>query len=202
MIKNAQWIIAQEESLIKPFVPDKVRKITSVNEGGNTYVLSMPVDAISFGVSGFGYDLRLSPKQFKVFRHIPGQIINPKKFNPSFLYDAELNHSLDGDYFILPHHSYALGVSLEYINIPDNIEVIFIGKSTYARAGIIVNMTPGEAGWKGHLTIEISNSSDADAMIFANEGVCQALFFEGNSTSRIYGNGKYQNQLEEVTIAR
>ena len=161
MIKNAQWIIAQGESLIKPFVPDKVRKITSVNEGGNTYVLSMPVDAISFGVSGFGYDLRLSPKQFKVFRHIPGQIINPKKFNPSFLYDAELNHSLDGDYFILPHHSYALEVS-----------------------------------------IEISNSSDADAMIFANEGVCQALFFEGNSTSRIYGNGKYQNQLEEVTIAR
>ena len=127
MIKNAQWIIAQGESLIKPFVPDKVKKITSVNEGGNTYVLSMPVDAISFGVSGFGYDLRLSPKQFKVFRHIPGQIINPKKFNPSFLYDAELNHSLDGDYFILPHHSYALGVSLEYINIPDNIEVIFTG---------------------------------------------------------------------------
>ena len=203
MIKNAQWIIAQGESLIKPFVLDKVRKITSVNEGGNTYVLSMPVDAISFGVSGFGYDLRLSPKQFKVFRHIPGQIINPKKFNPSFLYDAELNHSLDGDYFILPHHSYALGVSLEYINIPDNIEVIFIGKSTYARAGIIVNMTPGEAGWKGHLTIEISNSSDADAMIFANEGICQALFFEGEPTDIVYNDSrKYQDQTEMVTLAR
>lgn len=202
MIKNAQWIIAQGESLIKPFVPDKVRKITSVNNGYDTYVLSMPIDAISFGVSGFGYDLRLSPKDFRVFRHIPGQVLNPKAFNPEFLYNAELNHNEYGDYFILPHHTYGLGVSLEYLAIPENIEVVFIGKSTYARAGIIVNMTPGEAGWKGHLTIEISNSSDADAMIFANEGICQALFFEGNSTSRIYGSGKYQNQLEEVTIAR
>lgn len=193
MIKNAQWIIEQGEKLIKPFTSEKIRKI------GLAYGF---LDTISYGVSGFGYDIRLSPKQFKVFRHIPGEIINPKAFNPEFLYNADLQSCADGDYFILPHHSYALGVSLEYIDIPDNIEVLFIGKSTYARCGIIVNMTPGEAGWKGHLTIEISNSSDADAMIYANEGICQALFFEGESTSLLYGNSKYQNQNEEVTLAR
>ena len=146
--------------------------------------------------------MRLSPKQFKVFRHIPGALINPKEFNPQFLYDAKLHTGEYGDYFILPHHSYALGVALEFIDIPDNVECLFIGKSTYARCGIIVNMTPGEAGWKGHLTIEISNSSDADAMIYANEGICQALFFEGETTSIVYGDNKYQNQGEQVTLAK
>lgn len=199
MIKNAQWIIEQKR-IIWPFINEKVKKVYLNRKHQLPDFLK--VDAISYGVSSFGYDIRLSPKQFKVFKHVPGEIINPKNFNPQFLYNAQLQHNEYGDYFILPHHSYALGVALECIDIPHNIECLFVGKSTYARCGIIVNMTPGEAGWKGHLTIEISNSSDADAMIFANEGICQALFFEGEPTSLLYGNGKYQNQEEQVTLAR
>lgn len=198
MIKNAQWIKNQGGNLIYPICNKKYRMIRPMEQDWENCQLP----AISYGMSGFGYDLRLSPKQFKVFKHIPGEIINPKNFNPDFLYDAELHHKDFGDYFILPHHSYGLGIALEYLSIPDNIEVLFIGKSTYARCGIIVNMTPGEAGWKGHLTIEISNSSDADAMIYANEGICQALFFEGEPTSLLYENTNYQDQQELVTTAK
>lgn len=193
MIKNAQWIIEQcKNGMITPFVEEQIRG------GENTYSNRL----VSYGCGGFGYDIRLSSKEFKVFKHVPGQLLNPKMFHPKFLYNADLNTDGYGEYFILPHHTYGLGVSLERIEIPNNIEVLFIGKSTYARCGIIVNMTPGEAGWKGHLTIEISNASDADAMIFANEGICQALFFEGEETSITYEGRKYQNQGEEVTLAR
>lgn len=214
MIKNAQWIREMATLMIDPFIENQVRVLEikkpymedhyperKISFGEMNTGLTHKV--ISYGTGSYGYDLRLSPKDFRVFRHIPGQVLNPKAFNPNFLYQAELLSCEYGDYFILPHHTYALGVSLERLDIPENIEVIFIGKSTYARAGIIVNMTPGEAGWKGHLTIEISNSSDADAMIFANEGICQALFFEGEPTDIVYNNlRKYQNQSEEVTLAR
>jgi len=115
-----------------------------------------------------------------------------------------LHHDKDGDFFILPAHSYGLGVALEKMKVPENITVICIGKSTYARLGIIVNTTPAEAGWEGHLTLEFSNSSGADCRIYAEEGICQLLFFEGDPCSTTYEDrrGKYQNQPEKVTLAK
>jgi len=115
-----------------------------------------------------------------------------------------LHHDVDGDFFILPAHSYGLGVALEKMKVPENITVICIGKSTYARLGIIVNTTPAEAGWEGHLTLEFSNSSGADCRIYAEEGICQLLFFEGDPCSTTYEDrrGKYQNQPEKVTLAK
>ena len=130
--------------------------------------------------------------------------MNPKKFNPNNLEKTVLHHDDDGDYFILPAHSYGLGVALENMKVPENITVICIGKSTYARLGIIVNTTPAEAGWEGHLTLEFSNSSGADCRIYAEEGICQLLFFEGDPCSTTYEDrrGKYQNQPEKVTLAK
>lgn len=198
MIKNDRWIIEQaEKGMIQPFVPQLIRKVTHIETGANRRV-------ISFGLSSYGYDLRLSPKEFKVFRHIPGTIINPKKFNPDNLDAVALHHDEDGHYFIIPAHSYGLGVALERLEIPSNITCLFIGKSTYARCGIIANLTPGEAGWCGHLTLEFSNSSSADCRIYANEGIVQALFFEGEPCDVSYADrqGKYQDQAESVTLAR
>ena len=103
---------------------------------------------------------------------------------------------------MLPAHTYALGVVEEYLKLPPDITAFFIGKSTYARCGIIVNTTPGEAGWEGYLTLEISNSSGADCKIYAKEGICQALFFCGNPCEKPYGDGKYQKQTAGVTVAR
>ena len=130
--------------------------------------------------------------------------MNPKKFNSKNLEKTALHHDNDGDFFILPAHSYGLGVALEKMKVPENITVICIGKSTYARLGIIVNTTPAEAGWEGHLTLEFSNSSGADCRIYAEEGICQLLFFEGDPCSTTYEDrrGKYQNQPEKVTLAK
>ena len=104
----------------------------------------------------------------------------------------------------LPGHSYGLGVAIERLEIPENVTVLCIGKSTYARCGIIANLTPGESGWRGHLTLEFSNSSPADARIYANEGVVQLLFFEGDPCEVSYETrqGKYQDQSETVTLAK
>jgi dCTP deaminase len=118
---------------------------------------------------------------------------------------VELLHDpTKGDYFILPAHSYGLGVALEHLVMPPNVTAICLGKSTYARMGVIANMTPAEAGWQGHLTLEFSNSSGADCRLYANEGICQLLFFEGEPCDVSYANraGKYQGQSEEVTLAR
>ncbi len=130
--------------------------------------------------------------------------MNPKKFNPDNLEKTKLQKDKDGDFFILPAHSYGLGVALERMKVPENITVICLGKSTYARLGIIVNTTPAEAGWEGHLTLEFSNSSGADCRIYANEGICQILFFEGDPCATTYNDrqGKYQNQPEKVTLAK
>lgn len=160
--------------------------------------------AISYGLSSYGYDIRLSPREFRIFRHIPGTVVDPKKFNPQNLEPTQL-HTDEGDsYFILPAHSYGLGVALERLEVPENITVICIGKSTYARCGIIANLTPAEAAWRGHLTLEFSNSSSADCRIYANEGVVQLLFLEGEPCAISYDarNGKYQDQAEIVTLAR
>lgn len=192
-IKNDLWIRTQAEAgMLRPFVPELVREAEGLR-------------LLSYGCSSYGYDLRLSSKEFWVFRHIPGTVMDPKSFNPANLAPAPLHFDPErGHYFILPAHSYGLGVTVEHIALPRNITALFIGKSTYARCGLIANTTPGEAGWCGHLTLELSNSSSADCRIYANEGIVQALFFEGDPCDVSYSrrNGKYQNQPESVVTAR
>ena len=196
MLKNDRWIKEQSsKGMLKPFQDKLVRHLDSQ---------SKEKAVLSFGCSSYGYDLRLSSKEFLIFKHVPGTVMNPKKFNPSNLERTELHKDEYGEYFILPAHSYGLGVAMELMQVPENITVICLGKSTYARLGIIVNTTPAEAGWEGHLTLEFSNSSGADCRIYANEGICQILFFEGDPCETTYSDreGKYQHQKERVTLAK
>jgi dCTP deaminase len=192
MIKNDTWITRMSmKGMISPFEPKQIRRLHE-----------LPV--ISFGLSSFGYDIRLSPVEFRIFKHIPGTVVDPKNFNSDNLELTKLHSDQNGSYFILPAHSYGLGVALERLEIPDNVTVICIGKSTYARCGIIANVTPAEAAWRGYLTLELSNSSSADCRIYANEGIVQLMFLEGEACSVSYDHrkGKYQDQPEAVTLAR
>ena len=192
MIQNDRWISQQAaQGMIEPFEPQLVRQLDSFA-------------VISYGLSSFGYDIRLSPLEFRVFRHIPGTVVDPKQFNPDNLEPVKLHEDAHGQFFILPAHSYGLGVALERLDVPDNITVLCIGKSTYARVGLIANLTPAEAGWRGHLTLEFSNSSSADCRIYANEGVVQLLFLEGEPCDVTYQQrrGKYQDQPEQVVFSR
>ena len=196
MIKNDTWIREQaQQGMITPFVPRLVREVDDA---------TFPRKVISYGLSSYGYDIRLSPKDFRIFRHVPGTVVDPKSFNPANLQAVQLHHDPHGDYFILPAHSYGLGVAVERLAVPDNVTVICIGKSTYARCGVIANLTPAEAGWVGHLTLELSNSSSADCRIYAGEGICQLLFFEGEPCEVSYDTrqGKYQDQPEAVVTAK
>ena len=192
MIKNDIWITEKaNQGMIQPFQSELVRRVNDT-----------PV--ISYGLSSYGYDLRLSASDFRIFRHIPGTVVDPKCFSPENLEAAKLHKDDSGEFFILPAHTYGLGVALERIDLPDNVTVICIGKSTYARIGLIANLTPAEAGWRGHLTLEFSNSSSADCRVYANEGIVQLLFFEGDRCAVSYETrkGKYQDQTEQVTLAR
>lgn len=202
-LKNDIWIERMaEQGMIQPFEP---RMISKVGQDGGPYKIGEPGRrALSWGLGSYGYDLRLSYKEFSSFRHLPGQVVDPKRFNTDHLEESTLHRDVMGDYYILPGNSYGLGVGLEYLDIPPNVLVLCIGKSTYARCGIIANITPGEAGWKGHLTLEFSNSSPADCRMYAGEGVIQLLFFEGAPCAIPYGarNGKYQNQPESIVIAK
>ncbi|MGA0333857.1 MAG: dCTP deaminase [Kiritimatiellia bacterium] len=192
MIKNDTWIAqAAREGMITPFEPTLVSQVEDRK-------------VLSFGLSSYGYDIRLSPNDFRIFRHIPGTVIDPKAFNPANLESVPLHEDAHGKYFILPAHSYGLGVALEALKIPDSISVLCIGKSTYARVGCIANLTPAEAGWEGHLTLEFSNASHADCRIYAEEGIVQLLFFEGDPCETSYARrkGKYQHQTHEVTLPR
>ncbi|WP_026733987.1 dCTP deaminase [Fischerella sp. PCC 9605] len=198
MIKNDIWISQMaQKGMITPFEPSLIREI----KNNETQTLS---HVISYGLSSYGYDIRLSPVEFRIFRHIPGTVVDPKNFNPHNLEPTPLKTDAHGSYFILPAHSYGLGVALERLEVPDNMTVICIGKSTYARCGIIANLTPAEAAWRGHLTLEFSNSSSADCRIYANEGVVQLLFLEGEPCAISYEarQGKYQDQQEKVTLAK
>lgn len=179
------------KGMISPFEPEQIRRADNV-----------PV--ISYGLSSFGYDIRLSSAEFRIFRHIPGTVVDPKNFNSENLELTRLHTDNNGSYFILPAHSYGLGVALERLEIPDNITVICIGKSTYARCGIIANITPAEAAWRGYLTLELSNSSSTDCRIYANEGIVQLMFLEGKPCATTYQTrqGKYQEQPQIVTLAR
>lgn len=195
MLQNDSWIIQQAElGMITPFERSQIRQL---EEPRNCKV-------ISYGVSSYGYDIRLSAKEFFVFRHVPGAIVNPKRFQERQLEPVELQQDVDGDYFVIPGNSYGLGVSLEKLTIPQDITALCVGKSTYARCGIIANVTPAEASWIGYLTLEFSNSSSADCRVYANEGVVQLLFLKGNPCDTTYADrsGKYQDQSESVVLAR
>jgi dCTP deaminase len=190
--------LATEAGMITPFIPELVREVDDHR-------------VLSFGLSSYGYDLRLSPREFYTFQPLRdgdsdhAVVVDPKRFNQAHLAPAPLHHSPEGDsYFVLPAHSYGLGVALENLALPRNVTALFIGKSTYARCGVIANLTPGEAGWHGHLTLEFSNSSSAPCRIYTNEGIVQALFFEGTACSTCYQTraGKYQDQPERVITAR
>lgn len=185
----------ESHDMIHPYYGENVR-VQETENGG--------YKVISYGQSSYGYDIRLAAHDFRVFQHIPGHIVDPKDFNPESLTQADLHLSDKGKFFILPGNSYALGVSIERFQIPRNVTAIALGKSTYARCGIIVNITPLEADWCGYLTIEVSNSSNADCKIYADEGIAQLLFFEGEDCKTSYADrgGKYQNQAFNVAVAK
>lgn len=179
-IKSDKWIrkMAQEHNMIEPFEPQQVR---TGSGGGKT---------ISHGTSSYGYDIRCS-NEFKVFTNINSAIVDPKNFAPESFVDVV------SDVCIIPPNSFVLARSVEYFRIPRNVLVICLGKSTYARCGIIVNVTPLEPEWEGHITLEFSNTTPLPAKIYANEGVAQLLFLESDEvceTSYKDRSGKYQGQ--------
>ena len=190
--------LATEHGMITPFTPALVRRHDDRR-------------VLSYGQSSYGYDLRLSPREFYTFQPLRDgdtnhhAVVDPKDFNPAHLSPAPLHRTLEGDaYFILPAHSYGLGVAVEHLALPPDVTAIFLGKSTYARCGVIANTTPGEAGWHGHLTLEFSNSASSPCRIYTNEGIVQALFFRGAPCATCYETraGKYQAQPERVVTAR
>lgn len=202
MIKSDKWIVeAAGRGMITPFENKLIRRASVPQPQGD----SKEFPIISYGVGSFGYDLRLSAKDFRIFHRRPGFVVDPKRFVPQDLQPAELHKGDNGEeFFILPGNSYGLGVAVERLDIPKNISVLCIGKSTYARAGIIANLTPAEAGWRGHLTLEFSNASPADCRLYANEGCVQLIFLEGDECETSYAdrNGKYQDQGEHVTLPK
>jgi dCTP deaminase len=165
--------MAVEKGMIKPFEDRQVRK------GG-----------ISYGLSSYGYDIRIAD-EFKIFTNINTTIVDPKSFDPRSFVDYQ------GEVAVIPPNSFALGRSVEYFKIPRNVLTICVGKSTYARCGVITNVTPFEPEWEGYVTLEISNTTPLPAKIYANEGIAQVLFFESDEvceTSYADRQGKYQGQ--------
>jgi len=181
-IMSDRWIRekAQNENMISPFFEKQKRE-------GN----------ISFGLSSYGYDARIAP-EFMIFTNVDNALVDPKNFD-----DKSFVRRND-DVCIIPPNSFVLGRTVEYFKIPKDVLVVCLGKSTYARCGLIVNVTPLEPGWEGHVTLEVSNTTPLPAKIYANEGICQFLFFEGNEPCEIsYADrsGKYMGQ-EGVTLPR
>ncbi len=181
-IKPDTWItrMALEHQMIEPFVDDQVR-----------------TGVISYGVSSYGYDVRVGD-EFKVFTNVFNTVVDPKNFDPkSFV-------AIKADVCVIPPNSFALASTIEYFRIPRDVLTVCLGKSTYARCGIIVNVTPFEPEWEGHVTIEISNTTPLPAKIYANEGIAQVLFFQSDEPcARSYKDkkGKYQAQ-RGVTLPR
>ena len=167
-----------EEGMISPFEAGQVREIDGRK-------------VISYGTSSYGYDVRCSNK-FKLFTNLNSTIVDPKNFDPDSFVDVE------GEHCIIPPNSFALASTVEYFRIPRNVLTVCVGKSTYARCGIIVNVTPFEPEWEGHVTLEFSNTTPLPAKIYANEGIAQVLFFESDEvcqTSYKDREGKYQGQI-------
>jgi dCTP deaminase len=174
-VMSDRWIrkMAQEQEMIKPFAESQVR------EG-----------VISYGISSYGYDLRVAD-EFKIFTNVFSAVVDPKNFDPKSMVDFK------GEVCVIPPNSFALARSIEYFRIPRSVLTICLGKSTYARCGIIVNVTPFEPEWEGYVTLEISNTTPLPARIYANEGIAQVLFFEADEVCKVsYADkkGKYQKQ--------
>ena len=182
--------MCREHQMITPFEDQLVREV----EGRRI---------ISAGVSSYGYDLRLAPDGFRVFSPIASAEIDPKQFDENSLIESPLRMAEDGSrYWLLPPHSYALGVTVETFRMPRRVIGICVGKSTYARSGLIVNTTPLEPGWRGRLVLEFSNSADLPIRVYANEGIAQVTFFESDEDCEVsYEDraGKYQGQTGLVT---
>ena len=181
-IKSDKWIrrMAREHRMIDPFAENQVRD-----------------GVISYGVSSYGYDIRVAG-EFKIFTNVNSTIVDPKRFDQQSFVDFK------GDVCIVPPNSFALARTVEYFRIPRSILTICLGKSTYARCGIIVNVTPFEPEWEGTATLEISNTTPLPAKIYANEGIAQVVFFEADEICEIsYADkkGKYQAQ-REITLPR
>src|ERR1700751_4138724 len=174
-IKSDRWIrrMANEHAMIAPFAYEQVR-----------------AGVISYGVSSYGYDMRVAP-EFKIFTNALSAVVDPKRFDPKSFVE------FTGDVCIVPPNSFALARSVEYFKIPRDVLTLCVGKSTYARCGIIVNVTPFEPEWEGFVTLEISNTTPLPAKIYANEGLCQILFFQSDEVCEVsYKDraGKYQSQ--------
>lgn len=187
-IKSDKWIrsMASEYDMINPFEPRQVRYLNNDK-------------IVSYGTSSYGYDIRCS-NEFKIFTNINSSIVDPKNFDDKSFVDFH------GDICIIPPNSFALARTVEYFKIPRNVLTICLGKSTYARCGIIVNVTPFEPEWEGYVTLEFSNTTPLPAKIYANEGVAQVVFFEASiddicEESYKDKKGKYQNQ-KGVTLPK
>jgi len=185
-IKSDRWIrrMAESHGMIEPFEPGQVR------EAGDGRL-------ISYGTSSYGYDVRCAG-EFKIFTNINSAIVDPKNFDESSFVD------LEADVCIIPPNSFALARTVEYLRIPRNVLTICLGKSTYARCGIIVNVTPLEPEWEGHVTLEFSNTTPLPAKVYANEGVAQMLFLESDEVCEVSykdRHGKYLGQ-RGVTLPR
>ncbi|MDR2873065.1 MAG: dCTP deaminase [Xanthomonadaceae bacterium] len=178
-IKSDRWIrrMAEQQAMIEPFEPGQVKQANGQR-------------IVSYGTSSYGYDVRCS-REFKIFTNINSTIVDPKDFDSgSFV-------NLESDVCIIPPNSFALARTMEFFRIPRNVLVVCLGKSTYARCGIIVNVTPLEPEWEGHVTLEFSNTTPLPAKIYAGEGVAQMLFFESDETCETSykdRGGKYQGQ--------
>jgi dCTP deaminase len=174
--------MVEEHGMIEPFEQSQVRS-----------------DSISYGVSSYGYDMRVA-REFRIFTNVHSPVVDPKEFDPLSFVEFE------GDVCLIPPNSFALARSVEYFRIPRNVLTICVGKSTYARCGIITNVTPFEPEWEGHVTLEISNTTPLPARIYAKEGIAQVLFFEADEgdvceVSYADKKGKYQGQ-RGVTLPR
>ena len=181
-VLSDKWIkkMVSKNKMISPFKSKQVRR-----------------NKISFGLSSYGYDARVS-SEFKIFTNVNSEIVDPKNFKSSNFITKK------GSACIIPPNSFVLARTVEYFKIPDNVLVICLGKSTYARCGIIVNVTPLEPGWEGHVTLEFSNTTPLPAKIYANEGVAQFIFLKGNekpTVSYADRNGKYMGQ-KGVTLPK
>ncbi len=185
-IKSDKWIrrMAEQHGMIEPFEPGQVREVNGRK-------------IVSYGTSSYGYDIRCS-NEFKLFTDINCTIVDPKNFDPKSFVEVT------GDHCIIPPNSFALARTVEYFRIPRNVLCTCLGKSTYARCGIITNVTPFEPEWEGFVTLEISNTTPLPARIYANEGIAQVLFFESDSPCEVsYKDkaGKYQRQ-SGITLPR
>ncbi len=181
-LKSDTWIREKSlnDKMIEPFCEEQVGK-----------------DVVSYGLSSYGYDIRVG-REFKIFTNVNSTVVDPKNFDEKSVVDIET------DVAIIPANSFALARTVEYFKMPDNVLAICLGKSTYARCGIIVNVTPFEPGFEGHITIEISNTTPLPAKIYANEGIAQVLFLEGDEPCEVtYADkkGKYQSQTG-ITLPR